>query len=54
MSAFYSSRPTYRVIDGAQTPERVHDALAAAVSAALSDLREDADTAMAARTESKA
>jgi adenylate kinase len=54
MSAFYSSRPTYRIIDGAQTPERVHDALVTAVSSALGSETEDADMAMTGRAESKA
>lgn len=36
MIAFYQSRPTYRAIDGAQSPERVRDALVAAVASALS------------------
>ena len=35
MIAFYQSRPTYRAIDGAQAPERVRDALVAAVASAL-------------------
>jgi adenylate kinase len=35
MIAFYQSRPTYRVVDGAQPPERVRDALVAAVASAL-------------------
>ena len=35
MIAFYQSRPTYRAIDGAQPPERVRDALVAAVASAL-------------------
>jgi adenylate kinase len=35
MIAFYQSRPTYRVVDGAQAPERVRDALVAAVASAL-------------------
>jgi adenylate kinase len=54
MSAFYRSRPVFRIIDGAQTPERVHDALAAAVSSALGSHRGDADQAMSARGEAKA
>ena len=33
--AFYQSRPTYRAIDGAQPPERVRDALVAAVASSL-------------------
>jgi adenylate kinase len=35
MIAFYQSRPTYRAVDGAQPPERVRDALIAAVASAL-------------------
>jgi adenylate kinase len=35
MIAFYQSRPTYRAIDGAQPPERVRDALVAAVASGL-------------------
>jgi adenylate kinase len=35
MIAFYQSRPTYRAIGGAQAPERVRDALIAAVASAL-------------------
>jgi adenylate kinase len=35
MIAHYQSRPTYRVVDGAQSPERVRDALLAAVASAL-------------------
>ena len=54
MSAFYSSRPAFRIIDGAQTPERVHDALAAAVSSALGSNRGEADKAMSAHGEAKA
>ena len=53
MSAFYSSRPKYRIIDGAQTPERVHDALVAAVSSALGNTTADADMAMTGRSGSK-
>ncbi|MEW6322145.1 MAG: adenylate kinase [Acidobacteriota bacterium] len=33
--AYYQSRPTYRVVDGAQPPERVREALAAAVASAV-------------------
>lgn len=54
MSAFYSSRPTYRRIDGAQTPERVRDALVAAVSSALGKTTADAGASMTARGESQA
>jgi adenylate kinase len=35
MIAFHQARPTYRAIDGAQAPERVRDALVAAVASAL-------------------
>jgi adenylate kinase len=35
MIAFYQPRSTYRAIDGAQSPERVRDALVAAVASAL-------------------
>ena len=35
MIAFYHQRPTYRAVDGAQPPERVRDALIAAVASAL-------------------
>ena len=35
MIAHYHARPTYRVVDGLQEPERVRDALVAAVASAL-------------------
>jgi adenylate kinase len=35
MIDFYSSRPTFRVIDGMQTPEQVREALVSAVASAL-------------------
>jgi adenylate kinase len=35
MIAYYQSRPTYRVVNGAQSPERVREALVAAVASAL-------------------
>jgi len=35
MIAYYHTRPTYRAVNGAQVPERVRDALVAAVAAAL-------------------
>jgi adenylate kinase len=35
MIDFYSSRPTFRVIDGMQTPEQVREAMGAAVASAL-------------------
>jgi hypothetical protein len=34
MIAFYHSRPTYRVVNGAQAPEAVREALIAAVASA--------------------
>jgi adenylate kinase len=34
MIAYYHARPTYRVVNGAQAPERVYDALVAAVASA--------------------
>lgn len=52
MSAFYSSRPTYRTIDGAQAPERVRDALVGAVSSALGNQLADTGASITARTES--
>lgn len=35
MIAYYHGRPTYRAVNGAQTPEQVGEALAAAVASAL-------------------
>lgn len=35
MIAHYHDRPTYRVVDGAQSPEKVRDALVAAVASAM-------------------
>jgi adenylate kinase len=35
MIAHYQSRPTYRVVNGAQSPERVREAVVAAVASAL-------------------
>lgn len=35
MIDFYHERPTYRVVDGAQTPERVREQLVAAVTSAM-------------------
>ena len=35
MIAYYSARPTYRAIDGKQSPEQVREALVAAVASAL-------------------
>ena len=54
MSAYYRSRPSYRAVDGAQTPERVRDALVAAVASALGRPATELETPMAIRSESKA
>ena len=35
MIDYYSSRPTFRAIDGKQTPEQVREALVSAVASAL-------------------
>ena len=35
MIEYYSARPTFRVIDGLQSPERVREALVGAVASAL-------------------
>jgi hypothetical protein len=35
MITHYHARPTYRVVDGAQPPERVREAIVAAVASAL-------------------
>ena len=35
MIEYYSSRPTFRAIDGLQTPEQVREALVSAVASAL-------------------
>jgi hypothetical protein len=35
MIDYYKSRPTFRVIDGMQTPEQVREALVSAVASAL-------------------
>ena len=35
MIDYYSSRPTFRAIDGMQTPEQVREALVSAVASAL-------------------
>ena len=49
MIEYYSARPTFRVIDGLQSPERVREALVGAVASALgrpvSDLRALANNA---------
>ena len=48
MIAFYHARPTYRAVDGAQPPERVRDALVAAVASALGKPAGDLKRASAA------
>lgn len=53
MIAFYHTRPTYRAVNGAQLPDRVRDALSAAVSSALGTPVASSKTA-AARPESNA
>lgn len=54
MIAFYHSRPTYRVVNGAEAPERVRDALVAAVASALGKPAADLKASAVQRTESKA
>jgi adenylate kinase len=54
MIAFYHTRPTYRAVDGAQTPERVRESLIGAVASALGKPAADLDKIAAARPESKA
>lgn len=41
MIAYYHERPTYRVVNGAQAPERVRDALVASVASALGRTPDD-------------
>jgi adenylate kinase len=54
MIAFYQSRPTYRAIDGAQPPERVRDALVAAVASALGKPAPDLKAGTTVRPEKNA
>jgi adenylate kinase len=54
MIAFYQSRPTYRAIDGAQPPERVRDALVAAVASALGKPPSDLKAGTTVRPEKNA
>jgi adenylate kinase len=54
MIAFYQSRPTYRAIDGAQPPERVRDALVAAVASALGKPASDLKAGTTIRPEKNA
>jgi adenylate kinase len=53
MIAYYRERPTYRMVNGAQPPEKVRDALAAAVASAR-DRGTGAMTGVRRTTESKA
>ena len=54
MIAFYQARPTYRAIDGAQPPERVRDALVAAVASALGKPASDLKAGTTVRSEKNA
>jgi adenylate kinase len=54
MIAFYHVRPTYRAVNGAQPPDRVRDALSAAVSSALGTPATGHTPAMGIRPESNA
>jgi adenylate kinase len=54
MIAFYQSRPTYRAVNGGQTPERVREALIGAVASALGMPATELESYRAVRQESKA
>jgi adenylate kinase len=54
MIAFYHTRPTYRSVDGAQTPERVRDALVTAVASALGKPAAELKSVAVRRSESNA
>lgn len=54
MIAFYHGRPTYRAVNGDQPPERVRDALVAAVASALGKPATDLPAVSARRPESNA
>ncbi len=54
MIAFYYARPMYRAVDGAQTPERVREALIAAVASALGRPTAELEGGAARRPESNA
>jgi len=54
MIAFYSQRPTYRAVDGAQAPERVREAVVEAVAAAIGRPVAGLKHGQAAQPESKA
>jgi adenylate kinase len=54
MIEFYKSRPTYRVVNGADSPERVREALSAAVASALGKQPAELSRVTAARPGSNA
>lgn len=54
MIAFYHARPTYRAVNGAQAPERVGDALVAAVASALGKPAAELKSFVSRRPESNA
>jgi adenylate kinase len=54
MIAFYHARPTYRAVNGAQSQDRVRDALSAAVSSALRTPASGQIAAFGTRPESNA
>lgn len=54
MITFYHQRPTYRAVNGAQQPERVSDALVAAVASALGKPASELRRHVAVQPESKA
>jgi adenylate kinase len=54
MVAFYQARPGYRAVDGAQAPDRVRDALVAAVASALGKPGSDLKAGTTRRSEKNA
>jgi adenylate kinase len=54
MVTFYQARPTYRAVNGAQSPERVREALIGAVASALGKPAAELQAVDATRPESKA
>jgi adenylate kinase len=54
MIAFYHARPTYRAVNGAQAPERVREALIAAVASALGKPAAELKSVAVRRPESNA
>jgi hypothetical protein len=54
MVTFYHARPTYRAVNGAQSPERVREALIGAVASALGKPAAELETVHATRPESNA